>query len=113
VTVYSFILSTLLNGVRKQKIQNIHHKTLHKGGLNYEVVKVGPFCRTSSQRHNLNNMYCAIFFCRLAAVGQVDITRDWCWHRVMFGALDGYFPSLKQIVNNYVQCAMCSMCKGY
>jgi hypothetical protein len=102
VTICSFIISTLLSGARKQKLQNIHHKTLRKAGLSYEVLKTGPFCRIPSQRHNLNNMYIAIFFCRLAAVGQVDLTRSWCWHRVVSGALGGYFPSLKQIVNNYV-----------
>jgi hypothetical protein len=65
----------LHNGVTKQKLQNIHHNTLRKAGLSYEVVKAGPLCRKSSQRHNLKNMYFAIFFYRLAAAGQVDLTR--------------------------------------
>jgi len=65
-------------GVRKQKLQNVHHMTLLQAGLSYEAVKAGPLCGKSSQRHNLNNMYCAIFFCRLAAVGQVDLTGGFC-----------------------------------
>jgi hypothetical protein len=87
----------------KQKLQNIHHKTPRKAGLSCEVVKAGRLCGNSSQHQNLNNMYCAIFFCHLAAVGQVDLTRGWCWLPVVSGALSGYF-SLEQIVNNYVNC---------
>jgi hypothetical protein len=70
VTVYSFISFLFHNSVTKRKSQNIHHKA----GLSYEVVKAGPLCLTSSQSHNLNNMYRAIFFCRLTVVGQVDLT---------------------------------------
>jgi len=69
----------LHNVATKQKLQNIHHKTLRKGGLSYEVVKAGPLCRKSSQSHNLNNIPCAIFFCHLAAVGHVDfVGLEWC-----------------------------------
>jgi hypothetical protein len=90
VTIYSFIF-LLHNGIRKQKLQNINHKTLRKAGLSYEVVKASTLCGKSSQRHNLNNMYCAIFFCHLAATGQVDLTNGWCWLRVLSGALGSYF----------------------
>jgi hypothetical protein len=100
LTIYSFIFLSH-SGVRKQKLQNIHHNTLRKAGLSYEIEKAGTLCGKSSQRHNLNNMYCAIFFCRLAAGGQIDLTRGWCWHRGVSGALGRYFR-LKQFVINYV-----------
>jgi len=93
----------LHNGATKQKLQNIHHKTLRKAGLGYNVVKAGPLCGKSSKRHNLNNMYCAIIFCHWAAVGQVHLIRGWCWLRVVSGAL-GSYCWLKQIVINYAIC---------
>jgi hypothetical protein len=88
----------LHNGVPKQKRQNIHHKTLRKAGLSYEVVKVVRLCGTSSQRHNLNNMYFAVFFCHLAAVGQVELTPKGTFLPL------GFLWKLQEIVINYVNC---------
>jgi hypothetical protein len=96
--IYSLIISTQHNGATK----HIHHKTLRQAGLSYGVVKAGRVCRKSSQRQNLNNMYCAIFFSHLAADGQVDLTRGWCWLRVVSGVLGSYFLGLKQIVINCI-----------
>jgi hypothetical protein len=76
---------------------NIQHKTLRNAGLSYEVVKASPLCGKSSQRQYLNNMYCATFFCHLAAVGHIDLIRGLCWLRVVSGAL-GSYCRLKQIV---------------
>jgi hypothetical protein len=93
MNIYSFILFLFENGERKRKLQNIHHKTLHEADLSYEVVMVGPLCRTSSQRHSLNSMCFVTFFCLLPAVNHVDVTS---------GAFGGYFLLLKKIVNYYV-----------
>jgi hypothetical protein len=90
--------------VQQKKLQNIHHKKLCKAGPIYEIVKGGPLCGTSTLRQSLNNMYCAIFFCHLVAVGQVYLTRELCCLCVVSGALGSYFPKLKQIVINYVNC---------
>jgi len=75
--------------LKKEKLQNIHHKTVRKAGLSYEAVKYNPLCGKSSLRQNLSNMRYGIFFFRLAANNQVDLTSGWCWLRVVCGAL-GY-----------------------
>jgi len=97
-------LVILHNGVKKHKLHNIHYKTLRKAGLSYGVVQAGPLCGKSSQSHKLNNMYFAIFFCHIAADGQVDLTRGFCWLCVVSGALGSYFPPLKEIEINYANC---------
>jgi hypothetical protein len=99
VTLYLFIWLISHNCVPKQKLQIIHHKTLRKAGLSYEVVKVGRLCGTSSQRHNLNNMSCAIFFFHLAAVSQVELTRK------IYLPPSGTSCRLQEFVINYVNCA--------
>jgi hypothetical protein len=104
VTIYSFISILLHNVVKKQKPQNIQHKKLCKAGLGYEVVKAGPLCRISSQRHNLNNIYGASLFCYLAADGKVDLTRGFCWLCAVSGALGNYFFPLKEIVIKCINC---------
>jgi hypothetical protein len=43
VELYSFISFLLPNGVKNQKLQNIHHKTLRKAGLSYEKIKADRF----------------------------------------------------------------------
>jgi len=83
-------------------LQNIHHKTLRKAGLRYELMKAGPLWGKSSQRHYLNNMYCGIFFSHLEADVQVDLINVWYWVGVLSGELVSYIRRLKQIVNNYV-----------
>jgi len=51
--IHIFFFFFLHNGVKKHKLQDIHHKTLRKAGLSYKVVKAGPLCRTTSQSQNL------------------------------------------------------------
>jgi hypothetical protein len=88
----------LHNGVNKQKLQNIYHKTLCKAGLSYEVVKAG-LCGASSQRHNLNNTYIVqFFFCHLVAIGEVELTWKLSW------SLSGISCALQEIVINYANC---------
>jgi hypothetical protein len=98
VTFYSFKYLISHNAVPKQKLQNIHHKTLRKAGLSYEVVKAGRLCGTSSQRHNLNSMYCTIFFCHLAVLGHVELTPNVGW------LPSGSCTILQETVMNYVNC---------
>jgi hypothetical protein len=85
-----FIQLILHNDVPKQKLQNIHHKTLRKAGLSYVVVKAVPLCGNSLQRQNMDNKYCTIFFCHLAADGQVDLTRGFGRLRLLSGTLGSY-----------------------
>ena len=94
VTVYLFMQIILHNGAWKQKLQNIHHKTLRKAGLGYELGKVGPLCRKSSPRQNLNNMYCAIFFCHLAAGVWGELTGEDVGPEVIFAVVAGVWVEL-------------------
>ena len=98
MTFYSFIYLILHNGVPKQKLENIYHKTLRKDGLSYEVVKVGRLCGNSPQPHNLNNMYWAIFFCHLAVLGHVELIQKGYWPP------SAWSSELQEIVINYVNC---------
>jgi hypothetical protein len=101
VIIYSVISFLLHNGVKKDELQNIHHKTLRQFGPSSEVLKAGPLSGKSSQHQTLNSMCCGNFFSNLEAVGQVDLTRGWFWLRVVSGERVSYFR-LKEIVINYV-----------
>jgi hypothetical protein len=64
VISYSFISFLFHNGVKKHKLQNVHHKTLRKAVLSYEVVKTGRLCGKPWKHQNLNNVCYGMFLCR-------------------------------------------------